>query len=91
MVRATSKKVGRGPCPSCGNVCTFRESSGGFLTHKCDACDSTGYAEQGGKAHKQRMATMVLEVTETPPQPSDPTPPTPLAKPTKKAFSLEDI
>lgn len=61
MARVLSEKIGRGPCPSCGESVTFRKSSGGMLTHKCDGCDSTGYAEPGGKAYQTRMATIQRE------------------------------
>ena len=91
-MRATSKKVGRGPCPECGTEVTFRESAGGFLTHKCDVCDSSGYADKGGKAWKKRMGAMKVEQEETPPAPEDKptaTPPPPAAK--KAGFSLTDL
>jgi len=88
MVRATSKKVGRGPCPECGTEITFRESSGGFLTHKCDVCDTSGFAEKNGKGWKKRMAAMKVDQDDTPPAPDN----TPPAAPVKKAgFSLADL
>ena len=58
MVRATAEKVGRGKCPDCGEPVMYRRSAGGFLTHKCDACDSNGYAEPGGAAYGKRMASI---------------------------------
>lgn len=70
MAATKSEKVGRGPCPSidkggkpCRGDVTYRRSSGGFLTHKCDQCDSTGYCEPGGSAHAARMASLT-EVAE---------------------------
>lgn len=87
MGRPTSEKVGRGACPCCGTAVTYRRSAGGFLTHKCDECDSTGYAEPGGKAYAARMATIKGEAAPAPaPKGEEPTPPK-----TKKTFSLGDI
>ena len=58
MARAVSEKVGRGPCPSrdCDDLVMYRKSSGGMLTHKCDSCDSSGYAPPGSTAYTHRMA-----------------------------------
>ena len=88
MVRATSEKVGRGACPSCGEPVTYRKSAGGMLTHKCDACDSSGYAEQGGTAYAARMKT-IHQPTKAPDPETKPEPPPPAAK--KPAFSLSDL
>lgn len=58
MGRASAEKVGRGSCTHCGEPVTYRRSSGGKLTWKCDGCDSSGYAEPGGKHHADCMATI---------------------------------
>lgn len=58
MARSTSEKVGRGPCPECGEAVVFRKSAGGMLCHKCENCDSSGYAEQGGIAYQKRMKSI---------------------------------
>ena len=58
MARASSPKVGRGPCPSCGYEVVYQKSSGGMLSHKCLGCFSSGYAEPGGNAYRGRMAAM---------------------------------
>ena len=95
MGRATSEKVGRGTCPGfvlkvsqfvpCGEPVTYRKSGGGMLTHKCDCCDSSGYAEPGGGAYLARMAT--IQGAPVPDQKTtDPTPEPPAAK--RAAFSL---
>ncbi|WP_341904036.1 hypothetical protein [Polaromonas sp. YR568] len=77
MGRTTSEKVGRGICPnaSCAEPVTYRKSAGGMLTHKCDCCDSSGYAEPGGSAFKERMAS----IKNATPEPDDKTaaPPAP--------------
>jgi hypothetical protein len=92
VVRATSKKVGRGPCPECGTEVTFRESAGGFLTHKCDVCDSSGFADKGGRAWKKRMGAMKVEQEETPPATEITPPINPTTKPANKGgFSLSDL
>lgn len=103
MARPVSEKVGRGPCPSCGEPVAFRKSSGGMLTHKCDACDSSGYAEPNGEAFKKRMASLTSrsEPDAVPAQPKpaatpapkapQPTPETPPKKVVNSAFSLADL
>lgn len=99
MVRATSERVGRGPCPvkGCAASVTFRRSAGGFLTYKCGACDSSGFAESGGQAYKAQMAAMTVESDPEPAPTPTPTPkPTPIKSdepvPVKKSgFSLEDL
>jgi hypothetical protein len=67
MARAVSEKVGRGPCPSrdCNDLVMYRRSSGGMLTHKCDGCDSSGYAIPGSTAHTQRMASIADHAPKT--------------------------
>jgi hypothetical protein len=79
MGRATTEKVGRGPCPnaSCGETVTYRKSAGGMLCHKCDCCDSSGYAEPGGAAYVQRLAS--VKGTDPAPPPVN-TSPVPAAK-----------
>lgn len=89
MTRTTSEKVGRGACPCCGELVTFRRSKGGLLTHRCDNCDSTGYAEPGGIAHKARMATIKAEAPESAPSTPTPTPTPPKAE--KRGFALGSL
>lgn len=98
MGRPASEKVGRGICPSvgCGAPVTYRRSSGGMLTHRCDACDSTGYAEPGGTAYAARMATIKKPASDPPaPEPTTKTEPAP--KPDKgpatsgAAFDLANL
>lgn len=88
MGRATSEKVGRGTCPSCGEPVTYRKSLGGMLTHKCDSCDSSGYAEPGGAAFKARMLT--IKNPEAAPAPAATAAAAP-AKPKREAFSLGNL
>lgn len=101
MARATSEKVGRGPCPDkeCGESVMFRRSSGGMLCHKCDHCDSSGYASPGGDAYKRRMASITKPATPEPaPQPNTVTPkasqkinPAPVPKAPQSVFNLADL
>lgn len=88
MGRATTEKVGRGPCPnaSCGEPVTYRLSAGGMLTHRCDCCDSSGYAEPGGKAYAERMASITKPAA--PATPATPTPTT-AASPKPKRHALD--
>lgn len=64
MAAKPSEKVGRGFCPfkNCGEPVTYRRSSGGKLTFKCDACDRSGYAEPGGSGHADCMSTLTQVV-----------------------------
>jgi ssDNA-binding Zn-finger/Zn-ribbon topoisomerase 1 len=100
MARSTSEKVGRGPCPDCGEAVVFRKSAGGMLCHKCENCDSSGYAEPGGEAYAKRMRSIAttypkeaasaahVEAKQTPPAAPAPTP-APAPKPkANSVFSL---
>lgn len=69
MARLTSEKVGRGPCPDCGEAVMYRKSSGGMLTHKCDHCDSSGYAVPGGDAYTKRMKLIKPATPDAAPEP----------------------
>lgn len=82
MARAVSEKVGRGPCPSrdCDDLVMYRRSSGGMLTHKCEGCDSSGYAIPGSAAHAARMAGIAAHAAK-----SGITPPAAAPAPTKAA------
>ena len=97
MARTLSEKVGRGPCPSgCGATVTYRKSSGGMLTHKCDGCDSSGYAEPGGDAYKTRIKTIQPTAPAAEPKGEEkPTPKAPTTTPPTKAknsvFALGDL
>jgi hypothetical protein len=76
MPAPTAERLGRGPCPHCAETITFRRSSGGKLTWRCDACESSGYAEQGGPAFTALMAQITKAAAS--PEPSG----TPAPKPT---------
>jgi predicted RNA-binding Zn-ribbon protein involved in translation (DUF1610 family) len=99
MARAPAEKVGRGECPTCGETVTFRKSTGGLLSHKCDACDSSGYAQPGGLAYTKAMKSIERETpapaptaTHKPAAADMPQAPAPATdKPTRKAFSLSDL
>ncbi len=85
-------KAGRGPCPQCGEPVTFRTSAGGMLKYKCDACDSAGYAEQGGTAYAKWQAS----ITKPEPAPAPIAAPAPekTAEPAQKrrgAFDLSQL
>lgn len=64
-------KAGRGPCPHCSETVTFRTSAGGMLKFKCDACDSAGFAEEGGTTYKKWSAS----ITKPEPAPAPPSAP----------------
>ena len=90
MAAALSEKVGRGICPNigCGAEVTYRKSKGGLLTHRCDACDSNGYAEQNGAAYQKRMATLKIDV---PASNAEPVASVIVPKKRPSAFSLDAL
>ena len=90
MARVQSEKVGKGVCPQtgCGAAVTYRKSTGGLLTHRCDSCDSNGFAEPGGAAYKSRMASITGPAPEPKPAPAG----EPHQAPTgRRAFSMADL
>lgn len=92
MARAQSEKVGRGECPSCASPVMYRKSMSGLLSHKCDECDSTGFADPGGAAYKKRIASIKgieQDPEPTNPKESDPPPATPPAK--RKNFAFDQL
>lgn len=60
MAAKTAEKVGRGPCPNCGDPVMFKRTSGGKLNFMCDAddCDSSGYAEPGSGMERKWQASI---------------------------------
>jgi len=54
----TSEKVGRGPCPHCGERVTFHRTAKGLLNYECDACDHSSYAHKGGNTERQWLASI---------------------------------
>lgn len=78
----------------------FRRSSGGMLCHKCDNCDSSGYASPGGDAYAKRMKSIATtypkesgepEPKAAAPAPATPSPVTPPPKSKNSVFSLADL
>jgi hypothetical protein len=85
---ATSEKLGRGACPfkGCDEPVTFRRSSGGKLTFKCDACDQSGFSEPGGVGYTAALATIKRIAAPTPapaPEMQPELPPNRIPEPTK--------
>jgi predicted RNA-binding Zn-ribbon protein involved in translation (DUF1610 family) len=89
----TTVKVGRGPCPECGETITFRRSAGGLLAHKCDNCDSTGFCEPGGRTHAKRMAALTEHQDPATAPAATPTPstPAPTTHRVNSVFSLANL
>jgi len=85
MAGPTSERVGRGPCPfkGCDEPITYRKSSGGKLTYRCDVCDRSGYAEPGGSGFQSLLAS--IKKSDAAPV-SDPAP-EPVADPNKRDAS----
>jgi hypothetical protein len=84
-------------CPHCGEAITYRKSSGGMLKYKCDECQSSGYAEPGGKAFAAMHSSIRFDKPPEPPEPepkaAEP-PPTKAAEPAKKinsVFAMGDL
>ncbi|MCM2250836.1 MAG: hypothetical protein NDJ19_00615 [Ramlibacter sp.] len=80
-----AEKVGRGPCPHCGEPVTFKRTTGGKLSFSCDAddCDSSGYAEPDSGQYRRWMASVRKPAAAAPPAPTEA--PKPAGKP---GFSL---
>ncbi len=95
-----AKRVGRGPCPNCGESVTFKCSAGQLLNFRCDACCSTGYCEPGGSCDAAWSKTIKPFVVGEGTRPDlglepvkpvpDYAPPTPAAR-ASKAFSMADL
>lgn len=62
-------KAGEGPCPHCSRPVFFRSSASGKLSYACDGCDSSGYADPGGQAHREWTAS-ITKPAEQPPAPA---------------------
>lgn len=90
---SVAERVGRGPCPNCGESVTFKRSAGKLLNFRCDACCSTGYAEPAGPTHAKWARTIKPFEGAPAPAPAADPPPEPAPKPAKQraAFSLEDL
>jgi hypothetical protein len=74
MARAASEKVGRGTCPmhGCGEPVTYRKSSGGLLTWRCDGCDSSGFMDARGSAYSRSLDTIKADPDGKPSTPGAP-------------------
>lgn len=79
MAGRRNPKAGRGPCPCCGEPLFFRTTASQKLSYACESCDSSGFAEPGGKAHR-RWADSITEPADNPPAPA----PAPAAPVTRK-------
>ncbi len=66
-----SERVGRGPCPMCGDRVTFHRTAGGLLNYECDAdgCGHNAYAHQGGERERQWLASIAKPDTPAAPAP----------------------
>lgn len=96
MARSASK-VGRGPCPLCGDRVSFFRTAGGLLNYACQACDHNAYADKGGKAESKWLAS-IDDPAEKPEQAGDPAPapsptpaPAPKPKRTASAFAVGNL
>lgn len=92
MAGPTSQRVGRGPCPLCAEIITYRRSTGGKLTFKCDDCGISGFCEPGELAHQKLMVAIVTRD----PEPSLALAPAlPVAQPaqpkTNSIFNMADL
>lgn len=88
----TSEKVGRGPCPQCGERLAFHRTAGGLLNYDCQACDHQAYAHKNGAAEKKWLASMdPAEPTPAPAPAPEPTPaPVKVAK-KNSVFAMGDL
>lgn len=88
---AGAEKLGKGPCPHCGEAVMFKRSSGGKLTFNCDDCDSSGYTEPGGVTYKKWSATITARASDAPAPAPAPSDPPPAAKRKAEPFSLAGL
>lgn len=85
----TSSKVGRGPCPQCGDRVSFHRTAGGLMNYECQACDHQTYAHKGGKAERKWLAS--IDDPAEQPEPSTPAAApasAPISKPTRTASAF---
>lgn len=91
----TSAKVGRGPCPCCGERVSFHRTAGGLLNFECGACDIGAYAHKNGASEAKWLASIDDPVAAPAPAPApEPAPaPTPPKKParTASAFAVGNL
>jgi hypothetical protein len=90
---APAKRAGRGPCPYCAEPVTFKVSAGGLLNFKCDACQGSGYAEQGGTTYRAWQKG-IKPFESADPAPADPPAkpePAPAPKPRRGGFELGQL
>lgn len=86
MANKPAEKVGRGPCPQCGEAVTFKRSAGGLLNFACDVCDCSGYSRPGGTAYAKWQASITVTHhgnAAAAPAPAATPAPTPAAAPAK--------
>ncbi len=60
MANKPAEKVGRGPCPQCGEAVTFKRSAGGLLNYSCDVCDTSGYSRPGGTGYAKWLQSITV-------------------------------
>lgn len=55
-----SERVGRGPCPMCGDRVTFHRTASGLLNFECDAddCGASAYAHKGSANERKWLASI---------------------------------
>lgn len=88
---AKNPKAGRGPCPTCGESVLYRKSPVSHKLHfTCDNCDSSGFADPGGLAHKRWSASIKPE-TAPEQQPSPAPAPSPAPRRPAQALDLGQL
>lgn len=61
-----AERLGRGPCPHCGEPVIFKRTKGRYVRYSCDACQSYGYAEEGGQACREWSASIKADQAPAP-------------------------
>lgn len=74
-------KLGKRPCPVCGEAVHVRSNAQGTVSVSCVECDFSGFAKKGTKAHELLTAGFGKE----------PSPPAPAPEPARKSAGLFNL
>ena len=86
-----SERVGRGPCPMCGDRVTFHRTAGGMLNYECEAdgCGHNAYAHKGSARERSWLASIQGDSAPPPPAAApQPQPAAPAAAASKPALLI---
>lgn len=82
-------RLGKLPCPECGEIVPLRQNETGTLSIACHECDFSGFAKNGSECHKRWLGKLTAKVAD--PEAYDKPKVTAEKKPNGAAFSLESL